>query len=334
MRARFAIWFLIVMGLVWGVVAGWNYLLRHAHDELRAVGPGLVEEALRSSVGASEVGRRSSTYQLGANRQVTIENEQGNIAVTAGGSQVAVEGVIRAVRDSHKTAAAKAPSIRLVERRAPDGGLALTVVRDTGVRNVWMDLKVQLPPDASLHLEGGSGNMQTAGLRGPVAVKVGSGDIVARNLEGRADLSTGSGNVTADAVRGGVNADSGSGDIRLSAISGETVAHTDSGNVTASISTSPRVVTGSGSGNVTVTVQQPFRGTLEAHADSGNVTVSLSARSDCRIRAATASGNVTSTLPLAEASRTQSELDGRLGAGRGSVVAESGSGNVELRAAQ
>jgi DUF4097 and DUF4098 domain-containing protein YvlB len=334
MRARLVVSVLVVMGLVYGALAGWRYLLRRANEELRTAVPGIVGEAWRSSAGAFEVGRRSSTYRLGTNHHVTIENPSGDIDVTAGGSQVSVESVIYATGTSHDAAAGKASAIRLEESRAPDGGLTLAVVRDRDVRNVWMQLKVQVPSDTGLRVAGGSGNVQVADLQGPVTAKVGSGNITVRNLEGGADLRTGSGNVIADGVRGGISADSGSGDLRLTAVSGEVVARADSGNVNASISTSPRVVAGSGSGNVTVTVRQPFRGSLEAHAASGNVTISLPAGSDCRVRAATASGNVGSTLPLTEVSRTQSELDGRLGAGRGNVIAESGSGNVEVRGTQ
>jgi DUF4097 and DUF4098 domain-containing protein YvlB len=333
-RTRLVVSVLVVMALVYGALAGWHYLLRRANEELRATVPGMAEETLRSSARTSEVERRSSTYQLGASRQVTIENPSGDIEVEAGGSEVTVEGVIYAMGGSYDAAAAKASSIRLVESRAPDGGLTLTVDRDRRLRNVWMNLKVQVPPDVRLRVTGGSGNVQVADLRGPVTAKVGSGNVTARNLAGRAELRTGSGNVVADVVRGGVSAASGSGDVRLAAVSGEVAAHADSGNVTASIDASPSVRAGSGSGNVTVTVRQPFTGTLEAHAASGNVTVSLPSGSDCRVRAATASGDVRSTLPFAEVSHSQSALDGRLGAGQGSVVAESASGDVALRATQ
>jgi DUF4097 and DUF4098 domain-containing protein YvlB len=331
MRMRLVVSVLVVMGLVYGALAGWRYLLRRANEELRTAVPGMVEEARRSSGSAFEVGRRSSTYRLGTNHHVTIDNPSGDIDVTAGGPQVSVESVIYATGTSHDAAAAKASAIRLEESRAPDGGLTLSVVRDREVRNVWMQLRVQVPPDVGLRVTGGSGNVQVADLQGPVTAEVGSGNVTARNLAGGADLRTGSGNVTADGVRGGVSADSGSGDLRLTAVSGEIAAHADSGNVTASVSTSTRVIAESGSGNVAVTLGQPFDGMLEAHAGSGNVTISLPAGSDCRVRAATGSGNVRSTLPLTEVSRTQSELGGRLGAGRGNVTAESGSGDVEVR---
>jgi hypothetical protein len=333
MRMRLVVSVLVVMGLVYGALAGSRYLVRRAGEELRAAVPG-IDEAMRSSANALEVGRRSSTYQLGKSRSVTIDNPSGNTEVTAGGSHVTVESVTYATGPSHDAAAAKASSIRLVESRAADGELTLAVVRDRRVRNVWMQLKVQVPPDVRLRVTGGSGNVQVADLRGPVTAKVGSGNITARDLAGRAELRTGSGNVAADGVGGGISAGSGSGDVRLTAVSGEVIAHADSGNVTARIDTSVRVIAGSSSGNVTVTVLQPFRGTLEARAASGNVIVSLPANSDCRVRAATASGSVRSTLPLTEASHTSSQLDGRLGAGRGNVIAESSSGDVEVRETQ
>ena len=332
MRARLVIAVLVVMGLAYGAVSGWRHLVRYGHAQFRATVPLVFDDDSAEAMFPSfEVARRSSTYDLEGSRQVTIDNPFGNVAVGSGGSQVTVESVAYTHARTRQAAAAKAAAFRVVKTRQADGPLTIAVIGDREVGHVTIDLTVRVPADIALQVKAEAGNVQVADLRGPVTVGVGSGDVDARRLQGPADLSTESGNVVVGGAARGLVAHTGSGNLRLSDVSGDTSARSDSGNTELTVLSSRQITVRGRSGDMTVTVLQPFSGRLEARTESGNVGLSLAPGSDCHVSVVSRSGNAECTLPLEDMLRAGQAITGRLGRGTGEVTVRTESGNATVR---
>jgi Toastrack DUF4097 len=334
MRARLVISVLVVLGLAYGAMSGWHYLLRHAQTQLRATVPLVFDDdAAEARLPSFEAARTSKSYELTGGRQVTIDNPFGNVSVSSSGSKVAVESVVYTHAKTREAAAAKAASFRVMETREEGDGLALSVTGDTKIGHVTVDLTVRVPPDVSLQVKAASGNVQVADLRGPVAVEVESGDIDVQRLGGSAELSTQSGNVVVQGASRGLVAHTSSGHLRLRDVSGDTSAAIESGNIDLTVVSSRQVTARCQSGDVSVAVLQPFSGRLEARTESGNATASLPPTSNCRVSVNTSSGIADCTLPLQELSRSSQTITGRLGTGAGQVTVSTSSGNATLRGA-
>ena len=151
------------------------------------------------------------------------------------------------------------------------GNIVRIGARHENLRNISIDYEIQVPPDAFLNAETGSGNVTDDGVGTNAKLNTGSGSIHATGLQGGFTLETGSGSIVAEQVgTGDVKAETGSGSIELRNLHGGLHAETGSGNIKAAGTPSApwRLKTGSGSVELW-TGDAAF--TLDAQADSGSI---------------------------------------------------------------
>jgi hypothetical protein len=342
MRVLIAV--LIVLALSYAILAGWHYAVARGRAYANDVIAQWEKEPMAS------VKHLTETYDLGDAQKLVVRNDFGSAQVTAGGSKVQVEAEVFAPGMS-EDALARARRATLASSRRPDGAYEISVQAERGRPAIRVDLAVQAPPGAALEVRLASGNGRVEGIGAPVTVSTGSGDIsiddvagpvVAETGSGSAQVarvrssvvvSSGSGNVEVADVGGDVKATSHSGSVRLRDARGrEVVAKTHSGDVRMD-ATSPEAVTAETfSGNVEVAVAEPFAGDMTAKSSSGSVRVTVPRESACQIHASTRSGTVSTNLPVTASKLSHTELYGALGAGRGSIEAETLSGSVTINA--
>jgi hypothetical protein len=120
--------------------------------------------------------------------------------------------------------------------------------------NCGLSGTIDVPPDTSVNLATGGGNMQVNGIQRDVILNSDGGNVTVSGVGGTADLSTGGGNVTASDL---------GNTLRFS---------TDGGDVNGNGLTSPRVTMESGGGNVTlVFTRAPAN--LSLTSDGGDITI-------------------------------------------------------------
>lgn len=190
------------------------------------------------------------------------------------------------------------------------GNIVRIGARHQNLRNISIDYEIQVPPNALLNAETGSGNLTDDGVGAHARLNTGSGSIHATGLQGGFSVGTGSGSIYAEqSGEGDVEAQTGSGSIELKNLRGGLHAQTGSGRV--KVAGTPagswRIHTGSGGVEIW-TDGAPF--TLDAESGSGSI--------HCDREIATQG-----TMP-------RHHLAGKIGGGGPAVRIETGSGSIRI----
>ena len=193
-------------------------------------------------------------------------------------------------------------------------------------------ITVRLPHKMDLRLDTGSGNIKVDAVSGDLSLDSGSGNIIGNQLSGKIVADTGSGDVQFDDVDGSINADTGSGNVKVAGLSGELKADTGSGDVKAS----GAIVTfdaDTGSGNVSINSSVAPTGKCIAAAGSGKVRVELPANAAFTISAGTGIGDVKCTFPVENEKDSKNTIKGDVNGGGPKLSLATGSGNIQVVAA-
>ncbi len=211
------------------------------------------------------------------------------------------------------------------------------------------DLRIELPEGRGLSVFLGVGEARAGGLRSDLELDLGAGRVAVDDVVGDVSVDTGSGSVEVRGVQGEVLIDTGSGGIRVDNVRGPAVVlDTGSGSVDAADLTVDAVEVDTGSGSVTlVRIAAPDvlvdtgSGAVDVHlisnverlevdTGSGGVTLRLPAEVDAEFEADSGSGGVDIDFPIQVRSQRRNYLSGVLGAGRGRIVVDTGSGRIRL----
>lgn len=211
------------------------------------------------------------------------------------------------------------------------------------------NLKISIPAGKRVSVYVGVGKVDVSNVDGDLMVDAASADIATRGTKGKLHLDTGSGNLRVERAEGTANLDTGSGDITIAGFqSGALDIDTGSGSVDATdvVSSSLEIDTGSGdivlngvtttrlnldtgSGNVRATLKtSPSDVTVET--GSGDVTLRLTDAVDATVDLDTGSGDLTIDFPLQLIKKSEGNIRGRIGAGKGRISVETGSGDISL----
>ncbi len=284
-------------------------------DEMEPRPPPLTEEA-----------SFSRTFGLAGASQLHIVNRFGAIEARPGGPQVEVQIRARAQGESSEAVSRLLAAVDVASQA--EERLELEVAAPAS--GVTVDLEVRAPPQIGLVVEAQRGDVRVVEFDGPVTVRTLGGDVLVANLEGPVDIEAEFGETEVRSVCSGAAVRSGSGDVSMRDVSGPLLARTLGGDILLEAVDSDPITLNSDSGEVAVRLRRPFGGTMEARTQSGSVAIALPADSNCRVRTYTGSGEVSNTLSLQDISRSGRNISGRLGAGRGSVLVMTGSGDIEL----
>ncbi len=196
--------------------------------------------------------------------------------------------------------------------------------------HVAISYEITLPPDTTLAVNTGSGEISVEGVRASAKLHTGSGEIRAQDLGPQSHLETGSGSIHAESVAAPITASTGSGSIQAELTgSGDIDVHTGSGSIDVrGANGSVRGRTGSGHVHVDGNVKGPW----QLHTGSGDVRLVLGSSSGFELNVHTGSGSIHSELPITvQGTLNRHELKGAVRGGGPELEVSTGSGDVEIR---
>ena len=185
--------------------------------------------------------------------------------------------------------------------------------------------------DGDLRLDAASADVNSRGTRGGLNIDTGSGDVAVQDASGTISLDTGSGDVHITHMKGGeLKVDTGSGSVDGTGIVSDALSiDAGSGDIKLEEITVPRLALETGSGSVNANL----KGTLDrlhVETGSGDVTIRLPESISATVDLDTGSGDFVLDFPLQLTKKSEGNLSGRLGDGRGRIEIETGSGDIAL----
>ncbi|MDZ4805254.1 MAG: DUF4097 family beta strand repeat-containing protein [Candidatus Eisenbacteria bacterium] len=219
-------------------------------------------------------------------------------------------------------------------------------------RQLWADLRIVVPKDASLKLYNAIGRISAESVSADLDFDTASGDVEARGITGDVGVDVGSGDVELARITGNVGVDTGSGSVILADITGDVVdADTGSGHIEGERLACDQLSMDTGSGDISLKRVQVR--TISCDTGSGSILVSLGSDLDggnldtgsgdvtlevgtilgASLDIETGSGSIDIDAPHEATRVRRNEFRGTVGDGKGTVVIETGSGDVLVRRA-
>jgi len=166
----------------------------------------------------------------------------------------------------------------------------------------------------------------------PVELGVVSADAVVSGVTAATKVKSVSGDVTVDGTRADISAQTVSGALETRDLAGRLKFTTVSGDLTVVRSSSDRVTAETVSGDLTLDLDVPDDARLDLKSVSGDVTVRLPEGAELQVEVKTMSGSLDSAFGGVTVERKpgKTSMRGRLGAGRGMLLAKTVSGDVTL----
>jgi len=259
--------------------------------------------------------------------RIRIENPLGDIAVV-GGSQETVSATARlhAMGKDQAEAQTRTKDVQL-SGSLQDGDLVLTVQGEEEL--TFVALSVTVPRGRDLVLDASAGKASVEGINAGVTIAGTVGDLAITDVTGPVDVHAETGNVAARDIDQGATAYTSSGSIEMSRVEGPVIARTMTGAIRLTTASND-IIANTQSGSIDLRVTQPFDGSLEARTDGGNIEVRVPSSSNCHVTTMTRSGEITSELPLQDVERNGVNIAGRLGEGKGTLLATTNSGRILL----
>jgi hypothetical protein len=165
-------------------------------------------------------------------------------------------------------------TVRVPPLSDPEGGPGFSVSIGSfswsaGASGVRVDVEVHMPPQATLVLDTGAGDIAVNGESGSVAAKSGAGDIQVEDAC-TVTLHSGAGDASTGRIGGG-SLRTGTGDIRIQQCAQDTEINSGSGDVTVLDSaTALRITTGAGDVNVMIS-----GGRVDVRSGMGDVNIQV-----------------------------------------------------------
>lgn len=185
--------------------------------------------------------------------------------------------------------------------------------------------------NGNLHLDAMSGDVTARDTRGSLSIDTGSGDVRVTGASGALSLDTGSGDVeVSDMKEGDLKVDTGSGEVQVREITARTLdIDTGSGDIRVDAAQVPEATLEAGSGSIAISLGGGVD-RLHVETGSGDVTVRLPESVNATVDLETGSGDLDLGVPLQLVRKSEGEIRGTLGNGRGRIEIETGSGDISL----
>jgi len=181
-------------------------------------------------------------------------------------------------------------------------------------KKLELRMEVQVPTKTNLDIRTGGGDVKVSHLEGDTVLETSGGDVGVSSLNGNLNARTSGGDIELRDLTGDVNVKTSGGDIKLENAHGRIEARTSGGDVTAALAR----------GNAKGGEIETSGGDIEIRVDPA---VSLS------LDASTASGEVTSNLPLKTSGViSSSRLHADLGSGGETLRIHTNGGSVHIGA--
>lgn len=267
--------------------------------------------AMLSLTLCAQAEKKEFKYTLTTGSSVTVINQKGSITVkAAAGRQLVISAT---------------PASDKVEVDAAQTGNRVTVrthmLNKANGDEGRMDYDIQLPADASVSIDSGSGDIRVENLRGSVAVDSEEGTIDVRGVN--------SGFVQVQSVNGGIN---------LTNLQKTRVqASSTGGNIQMNDVAGPNVSAKTTSGNISFTGDFAGGGTYVLSNHSGEIAVTMPASASVDLNARSIQGSVENDFTLQKpvhtgfAAKEGKTIIGLVNAGASSVELRSFSGKIRVK---
>lgn len=196
--------------------------------------------------------------------------------------------------------------------------------------------EVSVPRGARVMARSTSGDVIVRGVGGQVEATSTSGDVTVVDAVRRVEVRSVSGDVTVRQVAGNVEATSVSGDVEVEDVAGDLQMETTSGDITLSAIRSRDVEASTTSGEITFDGDMASDGRYEFHSHSGGIQLTIPSSASARFSVETFSGELDSAFPITlqpgdRSSRRPRRFEFTVGSGGARVIAETFSGDLEIR---
>jgi DUF4097 and DUF4098 domain-containing protein YvlB len=198
--------------------------------------------------------------------------------------------------------------------------------------------ELSVPQGVRVILRSTSGDLSSKGTHGAVDANTTSGDIDVSDATDRVELQTVSGDVAATGLGGEVEVGSVSGDVEVHDVDARSLhAESTSGDLVLANVRSKDIAASTVSGEVQYKGTIESGGQYEFRSHSGTISLDIPANASARFSVETFSGELDSDFPVTilptADKRRGKRIDFTLGGGDAKVVAETFSGDVEIRRA-
>lgn len=216
---------------------------------------------------------------------------------------------------------------------------------------VWVDLTVYVPREATLVLENGVGDIAANDLVADLRIKSRAGAVNGRALRGNNDFDLGSGRVTLQEITGDLVVDTGSGGVTVEGFDGRSISvdtgsgkvsvtdvrtrrfmiDTGSGSVHAEGVSAEEATIDTGSGGVRLALTEMGRGDFLIDTGSGAITLLLPDYASATVVAETGSGGIDVGVDdVRVLRRERNQMAFEVGGGDARVVLDTGSGGIRV----
>jgi hypothetical protein len=174
-------------------------------------------------------------------------------------------------------------------------------------------IRVTVPPQFTVSVQTGGGNVELAGTVGSAKLHTSGGDIAVKNVTGNVLARTSGGGIRADTVRGDVDADTSGGDVQLLNVDGKIRGSTSGGNVECGLVGANRGIKASTSG--------------------GSIRLVLPRATNASFEASTSGGQFTSEIPISTTKNDNGNAKGSINGGGELIDAHTSGGDITFVAA-
>lgn len=273
-----------------------------------------------------QVARLDTTIAFSADGTIDLTSISGDITVTGWDRREA-----RILVESER---------RELEYDLSSSRISIAERRTRGTRSGRGDegarFELSVPRGVRVIARSTSGDIVLRGTGGAVELHATSGDIEVEDAARRIEIGAISGDVVGKRLRGSIDASSVSGSVELDDVEGDVHMGSTSGDLSLTKATSREVQASTTSGEVVFDGSFAAEGRYEFNSHSGNIELTIPAASNVRFTVGTYSGELDSDFPITlrpddRSSRRPRRFDFTVGSGGPRVIAETFSGNLDLR---
>lgn len=255
-----------------------------------------------------------------------IENPCGDVVIAGGKDhgQVSADAKFWGVGEE---ARAKADAYTLVIEESDSA----VVIRQPDVTGAAVDLKIDLKAATAIEIRCESGDIQVRHTGAGCRIQSKSGDIQLEGLDGQIEITTHSGDVTIeDSTASNLVVENKAGDLTLRRVNGSANLRTTSGDVDLRDCDMKSLAIDGVSGDIDVDLRSPITGAVSLRTVSGDAHLAIPDGSDCRVALKSLRGHVACAIPLVDEARTDGQISGKLGEGKGSLDVSAVTGDITV----
>jgi DUF4097 and DUF4098 domain-containing protein YvlB len=286
---------------------------------------------------AEETRREKRTIALGPTGTLDLRNISGDITVTAGSGDVAIEIVRRARGRTDADVRRGLDEVTTdIDHRGDRATVSTRHLRtDRLPYRVAVDYIVTAPAGTTLTVNTTAGDVSVTGIAGPLVVETVAGDIRIAQARRLAKARAMAGDITLTDVDADAGLDAGtfSGDVRLERVKARRLAvDGTSGDIVAIDVAADDAMLKTISGDVEFSGPLAANGRYELRAHSGDVRMTIAGSTGFTLEATTFSGSVRpdAALGLTTTATTRRSTRGTVGNGSARVVASTFSGEIVI----